>query len=360
MNNNKTIFDIRQANVLVVDDEPVNVKLLEKIFSAEGYQKVVSTTDPRTVLDLCRATPFDIILLDLNMPHLDGFGVLALLVEEFGIVMPPVLVLTAQHDKEHRHRALQGGARDYLTKPFDRIELLYRVRNIIEAQLFHRFERDQKSLLEELVQQRTQELHDSRLEIVQRLGRAAEYRDNETGMHIIRMSKFCEALARHIGLDSPTCDLLLNAAPMHDIGKIGIPDHVLLKPGKLTEEEYEIMKTHTTIGYELLSGNESELLVTARDIAVTHHEKWDGTGYPNGVAGENISLLGRITAVADVFDALTSSRPYKKAWALDDAFNFIREQGGRHFDPQLSEAFLDIRDQIELIRSAHLDDEGAC
>lgn len=350
-----TTSPLPHSTILVVDDEPVNVRLLEKMLAREQVARVVSTTDPREVLGLCRAQPFDLILLDINMPHMDGYAVMEALRQEYGQDMPPILVLTAQHSDEFRLRALEKGARDFLTKPFDRVELLMRVSNLLEVHLYHKSIRDQRAVLEQMVAERTQELHDTRLEIVRRLGRAAEYRDNETGLHIIRMSKYSAALGAACGLDAAACDLLLNASPMHDIGKIGIADQILRKPGRLTEEEFDEMKRHTLIGADLLSGNDSEILRTAREIALTHHEKWDGTGYPHGLAGEDIPLNGRIVAIADVFDALTSVRPYKKAWSLDDAFALISENAGTQFDPALAALFLNIRPQIEAIHAAHVE-----
>jgi putative two-component system response regulator len=328
------------AQILVVDDEPTNVRLLEKVLQSEGYTNVVSTTDSRQAVELYQQHRSDLILLDLNMPYLDGYQVMEELRAQEDASLPPILVLTAQHVQEFRNRALKSGASDYVTKPFDRVELLSRVHNLLQVHLAQRYMHDQNQFLEKKVRERTRELQDTRLQIVQRLGRAAEYRDNETGLHIIRMSKVSALLGKSVGLDEYQCDLLLNASPMHDIGKIGVPDEILLKPGKLEPQEWEIMKTHSQIGADILAGDDSELLSMARDIALTHHEKWDGSGYPNALQGEDIPLVGRIVALADVFDALTSDRPYKKAWSVDDALELIREQSGRHFDPRLTECFL--------------------
>lgn len=342
-----------QARILVVDDEPANVKLLEKMLGASGYTQVVGTTEPREGLKIYENSPVDLVLLDLNMPQLDGFQFLAHLRDSFVTDYPPVLVLTAQIDRESRLRALEAGARDFVTKPFDRLELMSRIRNMLEVRLLHNAVKDQNAVLEQKVQERTQELHDTRLEIIRRLGRAAEYRDNETGLHIIRMSKTSYHLGRVWGLSSTQCELLLDASPMHDIGKIGIPDRILLKPGKLEPEEFEIMKTHTTIGAELLDGHDSELMTLAREIALTHHERWNGTGYPRGLRGEDIPLGGRIVALADVFDALTSERPYKKAWTVERAVNYIKENRGTHFDPHLADLFLDELPVILDIKEAY-------
>ena len=327
------------ATIMVVDDEPANVKLLERMLAVSGYGHVVSTLDPRQVIGLYQSQPFDLIVLDLNMPHMDGFEVMRQLRALDPERLPPILILTAQHAQEHRVRALQAGARDYVTKPFEKDELLARVRNLLEIQLYHKSMRNRNHWLEERVRERTEELYDTRLQIVRRLGRAAEFRDNETGLHIVRMSKMSVLIGQACGMCSDDCELLLNASPMHDIGKIGIPDHILLKPGKFEPHEWEIMKTHTTIGAEILSGDDSELLSMARVIALTHHEKWDGSGYPRGLEGEHIPLVGRIVALADVFDALTSVRPYKRAWPVEEAVANLVENRGKHFDPRLVDVF---------------------
>jgi len=343
---------IKSSKVMVVDDEPVNLRLVQKILNNAGYHNVLLVDDSRRVLEEFQQGGVDLILLDLNMPHLDGYEVMKQIQALNMPVPPPVLVLTAQNAREFKVRALELGARDFVTKPFDQVELVARVRNLLEAHLYQQSIYQEKDKLEQLVAERTSELHDTRLEIVRRLGRAAEYRDNETGYHIIRMSKIAALLGEASGMNAHQCDLLLNAAPMHDIGKIGIPDQILLKPGKLDAEEWEIMKTHAQIGADILSGAESELMQMARDIALSHHEKWDGSGYPNGLTGDAIPLVGRITAIADVFDALTSDRPYKKGWPLEKALEFIKEQDGQHFDPELVCRFMD---QLPKIRDIYLE-----
>lgn len=337
---------ILAARVLIVDDEPVNAKLLEKMLAAAGYTNFTAITDPRRVAPAYAAERVDLVLLDLNMPEVDGFAVMDQLREIEGSNDLPVLILTAQADRETRLRALAAGAKDFLTKPLDRAEVLTRIRNMLEVQLLHRDLRDQNRVLEEMVEARTRELQDTRLEVIRHLGRAAEYRDNETGLHIIRMSTYSQLMARAIGMDEAEAEMILNASPMHDIGKIGIPDRILLKPGKLEPDEWEVMKTHTTIGAKILSGHSSPLLGMAAEIALTHHEKWDGSGYPQGLKGEEIPLVGRIVAVADVFDALTSQRPYKKAWPVEQAVEFLQAERGRHFDPELVDVFLSLLDDV--------------
>jgi putative two-component system response regulator len=348
--------NVKAARILIVDDEPANVKLLERMLQVEGYNNIVATQDSRQAVRLYQEHDCDLILLDINMPYLDGFGVMEQL-QQLETTLPPILVLTAQSAHEYRIKALAGGARDYLTKPFDRTELMARVRNLLEVQLFHKYLSDQNELLEYVVNKRTQELQETRLQVVRRLGRAAEYRDNETGLHIIRMSKYSQLIAQAAGMSDYECDLMLNASPMHDIGKIGIPDHILLKPGKFESHEWEVMKTHAEIGADILDGDETDLLNMARDIAYTHHEKWDGTGYPRGLTGANIPLVGRIVAIADVFDALTSERPYKKAWPVEDAIDLIKEQKGKHFDPELVEFFLSILPDILEIKEKYAEPE---
>lgn len=341
--------------IFLVDDEPVNLKLLQRVLTAEGYRHLVPLGDPTRVLDAYRQHQPALILLDLNMPGMDGFEVMRQLQALNDPLCPPIIILTAQNDQHSLLRALERGARDYLTKPFDRRELLMRVRNILDAHVAHRLVRYQNDHLDEMVRAKTLELQNTRLEIIRRLGHAAEYRDEETGNHIIRMSQMCVLLAHKLGWSEQDCELILHASPMHDIGKIGIPDAILLKPGKLDGDEWTIMKTHAEIGARLLEGNDSELLSMAREIALSHHEKWDGSGYPSGLAGEDIPLSGRIAALADVFDALTSERPYKKPWKLEDAVGLIRDNRGTHFDPCLVDLFLDDVDSFVNIKNTYLD-----
>ncbi|MCK5387127.1 MAG: two-component system response regulator [Gammaproteobacteria bacterium] len=343
---------IKEAKILIVDDQPANVTLIEKMLGIDGYINVISTTDPTQVEDIYMEQNSDLILLDLNMPVMDGYQVLAK-VREVDPDYPPIIVLTAQSDRESRIKALDLGARDFLAKPFDRVELMTRIRNMLEVRIMTKAMKNQNKILDGMVKERTQELNDTRLEVIRRLGRAAEYRDDMTGYHIIRMSRYSQLLALAAGMSEAEAETLLNASPMHDIGKIGIPDNVLLKPGKLDSEEWAIMQTHVDIGVEILSGSSSALMDMAAEIAQNHHEKWDGSGYPRALVGEDIPLTGRIVAIADVFDALTTERPYKKAWPIEETVEFFKNQSGKHFEPRLVELFLEILSDILDIREQY-------
>ena len=347
--------DVLLANILIVDDQLVNVRLLEKILKQAGYVNIYSTLDSREALSMFKQYDIDALLLDIRMPNLDGFQVMDLLKQELTEDYLPILVLTAELTPETRAKALGGGAKDFLAKPFDRLEALQRVRNMLEVRLLHKQVKLQNKTLEAKVAERTKQLEESRHDVIQRLGLAAEYKDNETGNHVLRMSKFSQLLAKEIGLTDVEAELILNASPMHDVGKIGIPDSVLLKPGKLNGEEWAIMQSHVRIGGEILSGGGSKLMEVARSIALTHHEKWDGSGYPEGLSAEDIPIEGRICALCDVFDALTSERPYKSAWPIEKAMALIREESGKHFDPDLVEAFENILDDVLMYREQHID-----
>ncbi len=346
----------QEATILIVDDQSTNIILLESMLKAAGYQNVHSTTNSGSVLELYKTLKPDLILLDIRMPEVDGFQVMGQLkVAKRQDEYLPILVLSAEQDQEIRHRALDSGAKDFLNKPFDRNEVLVRIRNILETNLLHKEIRRHNAELEDRVRERTQELRETQREIVQRLGRAAEFRDTDTGAHISRMSRYAAMLGRAAGLSQEECELILLAMPMHDVGKIGIPDSILLKPDKLTPAEWEVMKTHTVLGAQLLSGSQSPLLQMAEIVALTHHEKWDGTGYPNKLVGEDIPLPGRLCAVCDVFDALTSSRPYKEAWPVDTALDELRNLSGTHLDPCLVGLFDEILPSILEIKALYPD-----
>ena len=340
----------QKASILIVDDQMTNIMLLENILQSAGYTNVHSTANSSEALKLFREVSPDLICLDIRMPEVDGFQVMGQLKIVNKRSYLPILVLTSEEDRATRLRALESGAKDFLNKPFDKVEVLMRIRNLLETSLLHKENAQYLESLEETVSVRTKELEDTQREVIHRLGRAAEYRDNDTGSHIVRMSHYSAILAQAAGMSEEECKLIQQAMPMHDIGKIGIPDDILLKPGELSKEEWDTMRRHTLIGAELLSGSGSPLLQMAEIIALTHHEKWDGSGYPNKLSGEDIPLPGRICAICDIFDALTSQRPYKEAWAVERATEHIRELSGTHLDPQLVDLF---EDMLPLMLEVH-------
>ncbi|MBF0095254.1 MAG: response regulator [Alphaproteobacteria bacterium] len=347
---------IRNAKILIVDDTQVNVILLEAILSNSGYLDVTGVTDPRKVEAMHRERRYDLILLDIQMPHLDGFRVMEILSRDLCGDYLPVVVLTALNDRETRLRALEMGAKDFLTKPFEQSEVLHRIHNMLEVRMLYAERQRRNEILEERVRERTRDLEENWQETIRCLARAGEFRDNETGRHLLRMSKIAHRIALAIGLPDEQADIILAASCLHDLGKIGIPDRVLLKPGSFDDEEWAIMRSHVAIGCRILGEHPSPLLRTARTVILHHHEKWDGSGYPNGVKGEEISIEGRICAVSDVFDALTSERPYKKAWPVEKAVALLNEEAGRHFDPALIETFNLLLPEILAIRAANADD----
>lgn len=304
--------------LLLVDDEPANLQVLRNILS--GHYRLLFAKNGERALELAHAEKPDLILLDVMMPGQSGHEVCQALKNSSATENIPVIFVTALSDVDDEARGFELGAVDYLTKPVSAPIVRARVRNHL-------------SLV------RIDELTATRLAVVQRLGRAAEYKDNETGLHVIRMSHFSELIARQAGMHEAWSETLLHAAPMHDVGKIGIPDAILQKPGKLDADEWAAMQKHAEIGAEIIGEDGSNLLNMAREVALCHHEKWDGSGYPRGLKGEDIPIAARIVALADVFDALTSERPYKKAWPVDQATDLIRQQSGKHFDPTLVEAF---------------------
>jgi putative two-component system response regulator len=344
------------GTILVVDDEPANLRLMRAILRGAGYREIHLEEDPRNVPKRLRESPTDLILLDINMPHMNGLELMRRLQGEFE-TLPPILILTALSDRDLRREALSLGARDFITKPFDQAEALLRIRNAVQAYQLWKGLNDYRETLEDQVKARTHELATSYNAIIDCLGAAAEFRDNETGQHVIRMAETCKELALAVGCDGDFAERLRRTAPMHDVGKIGIPDQVLLKPGPLDPEEWKLMQTHTEIGHRILSRVGSPLMQMAADIALFHHEKWDGTGYPMGLKGEAIPLEARIAAVSDVYDALTSVRPYKDAWPAEKAAVHIRDQAGRHFDPVVVHAFFTILGKIRRLRELH-DDPG--
>ncbi|UWG97026.1 response regulator [Dehalobacter sp. DCM] len=333
---------ISKSRILIVDDNSVNILLLEKLLKMSGYTQIISTTDSRTTLDLYLQYHPDLILLDLKMPYLDGFEVMEQLknIKEEDII--PIIAMTAYDESEYRLRAFMAGARDFIGKPFDYAEVLIRIKNVLEIRIMHNDIRENNRRLLDKVEERTKELQGLQVELINRLARAAEFRDCQTGNHITRMSKYTYELGKAYGLPENDCELIYHASTLHDIGKIGIPDEILLTPSKLSPDEWEKMKTHTVKGAQILTGSTAEMLRLAEQISLYHHEKWDGSGYPFGLKGQEIPLVGRITAICDVFDALISERPYKKAWHKEDAVAEIERGRGTHFDPYLVDHFLRI------------------
>lgn len=349
--------------ILVVDDEYQNLFLMHDFLVPLGYQVSIAGEGSEAI-QMAREGHYDVVLLDINMPGMDGFQVLTRLRNQEETKFTPIVMVTGQGELEHRVRALDLGADDFLTKPVDWMELKARVRSLVKVKAYHDHMLHHQRQLEDEVNRRTQELRrataklheahsklkEASLDTIYRLCRAAEYRDENTGGHIKRMSEYAAAVGRRMGLNERTVEGILYAAPMHDVGKIGIPDRILLKPGKLIEEEWEIMKQHTLIGARILEGSSGGFISLAAIIALTHHERWDGKGYPNGLHSRQIPLVGRITAIADVFDAMTSMRPYKQPFSLQKAFAIIEDSRGSHFDPAVVDAFLSIKEEILAIK----------
>ncbi len=341
--------------VLIVDDSEINLTLLKALVSRLGGCDPVLSDNPLKALEICEAELPDLLIVDYMMPDIDGLE----LIRRFRL-MPnaadvPVLMITANDQKDVRYQALAGGANDFLNKPIDRAEFAARVQNMLALRKGQKMLADRALHLAELVDEQTEVIRRREQELIFCLSRAAEFRDPETGAHIQRMAYYSQLIAREMGLDNASQKLILEAAPMHDVGKIGIADHILLKPGRLEAEEFDIMKTHAQLGYELLKSTSSEVLLTAASIAKAHHEKWDGSGYPDGLAGEDIPLFGRIVAVADVFDALTSERVYKPAWPLEKAKQLLIDGRDQHFDARCVDAFLNVWDDAMKIRSRFVD-----
>jgi len=352
--------------VLIADDEPYICEILSRWLELEGYE-CFKAADAEDALELLESDTFSLLISDISMPGKSGIELLTLTKERFRDVA--VIMATAVDDRETAIRTLQLGAYGYIIKPFERNEVVINVANALRFRALEIENRIHSEGLEQMVLARTKELRQainrlmsverellrSREETIQRLSKAAEFRDDETALHTMRMGQYCAFLAQRSGMGRQRYELIRVASPMHDVGKIGIPDCVLLKPGKLTFEEFETMKRHSEIGYRILANSDSKLLDLAAIIAWTHHEKYDGSGYPRGLAGADIPIEGRIAAIADVFDALTSDRVYKSAFPVEKAVEIMREQRGRHFDPVLLDVFLDSLDEILEIKAEYAD-----
>jgi putative two-component system response regulator len=346
-------------NVLIVDDNQTNLQMFKILVSRFEGCIPLPYDVPANALAWCAENTPDLILLDYMMPDIDGITFLQRFRALPGMAEIPVIMVTADTEKEVRHRALEAGANDFLNKPIDKTEFLARMKNTLALRRGQKQLANRAAWLAQEVKKALAEVADREREAIFLLAKAAEYRDPETGAHILRMTHYSHLIGTRLGLPEDELDLLLQAAPMHDIGKVGIPDAILLKPGKLDDDEFDIMKRHAAIGWQILQGHSSgnRMLRMAAEIALTHHEKFDGSGYPRSTVGEAIPLVGRIVAVADVFDALTSQRPYKSAWSLDDAAALIRKNAGSHFDPRCVDAFFDAWDDVQEIRARYRDED---
>jgi len=357
--------------ILVVDDLPSNLLYFNEALNTFGYQTLTAENGAEA-FDKAKGMVPDLILTDVNMPEMNGYQLCESIKTEPATSDIPIILVTAQDDRDSLVRGLDIGADDFLIKPVNLSELQARVRNLLLVKDYRDHMKRYTAELEAEVSHRTEELmtafdkikqvnlqlRESTLDTIQRLATAAEYRDDDTAAHIWRMSHYSHVISRTLGKPSDFVDNILYASPMHDVGKIGTPDHILLKKGELTPEERKIMEGHTFIGEQILGESDDPLLIVARKIAGGHHEKWDGTGYPRMLAGEDISEEARIVAVADVYDALTTKRVYKDAWPKDEAFEYIKARSGKHFDPQCVEALMESRNEIvDLMRSSKARDE---
>ena len=348
-----------KLSVVIVDDSDINLTLFKHLVARIGELEPLCFNVSEQALEWCAARGADLIIVDYMMPAPDGIEFIRRFRLMPGMVDVPVVMVTANDLKEVRYNALQAGASDFLTKPVDKNEFTARIRNMAALRRSQKLLADRAALLADEVAAATAKIAERERETIFRLAKAAEFRDPETGAHILRMAHYSRLIAAKLGLPAAEQQLIFEAAPMHDIGKVGTPDHILLKPGRLTHDEFEIMKRHAGAGHQILQDSASPVLQAAAVIALSHHEKFDGGGYPNGLAGAAIPLHGRIVALADVFDALTSARPYKAAWDIDRAVAFLHEQSGTHFDPACVTAFFAAWTEVLAIRDSHRDEADA-
>ncbi|MBT0570672.1 response regulator [Curvibacter sp. CHRR-16] len=348
-----------QQHVLIVDDSDINLMVFAAMVGKLGDAVAHTFTQSTVACDwIKQQQQVDLIIIDYMMPELDGIEFLRLVRAHPRFMDVPVVMITASDQKNIRYRALDAGANDFLIKPVDKVEFIARVRNLLQLSEARYQLADRAALLAAEVSKATAEILERERDTVVRLCKAAEYRDPETGGHIIRMANYSRLIGKYMGLSEEEQTLLLEAAPMHDLGKVGIPDHILLKPGKLSFDEFEQMKKHAFFGYELLKGSHNKVLQAGAIIALGHHEKFNGTGYPQGLQGDEIPLFCRIVAVADVFDALTSPRPYKRAWSLEEAVDWLHENAGAHFDPMCIKAFMDAWEEILVVHERYKDSQA--
>jgi response regulator RpfG family c-di-GMP phosphodiesterase len=348
----------RRMNIVIIDDTSSNIKLMRAMVSRLDDCATVGFTDPGEGLAWCLTREPDLVIVDFMMPGLDGIELTQHLRRVPVTAEIPVLMVTAAHEKDVRYRALESGVTDFLTKPLDTLELVSRLRNMLALRKSHLALAERAESLAAEVRKAMADVHERERETILRLARAAEFRDPGTGAHILRMTGYSQLIALRLGLSDHDQEMMRQAAPMHDVGKLGTPDQILLKPGPLTAQEFESMKRHSAVGYEILKDSASPVLQMAAQIALSHHERFDGGGYPGGLAGEAIPLPGRMVAVADVFDALTSDRPYKRAWQIERAADFLRQGRSTHFDPDCVDAFLSEWATVIAIRERYHDDEA--
>ena len=348
--------------ILIIDDQAQNIELLEAFLAPECYE-IIKAFNGKDALDIIAANQIDLVLLDIIMPGMDGFEVIRRVRQGDKNRLLPIILVTALREKEDRVKGIEAGCDDFISKPVDKLELLARVHSLLKVKAYNDLLLNYRTELESEVTARTgqlkqalQKIKNASLDTIYRLSMASEYKDEETGAHIKRVSRYSAAVARKMGMDENTIETILYAAPMHDLGKIGIPDQILMKRGTLDQAEWKIMKFHTIIGAKILHGADAEFIKLGEIIALSHHEKWDGSGYPNGEKGAQIPIAGRIVAIADVFDALTSKRPYKEAFPIEASLAIVRQGRGFHFDPDVADAFFSIQDEILDIKKQYGED----